>query len=99
MLGTKLEGKSTPLHSADTFPKDEKIAVQDESGFVLMLNRTNIWISAVRGSHGAVSLNSKEMPSDSKSPVAASDMPGTAGDLDNGAVHVPQVSPDGSFTQ
>lgn len=76
------------------------MAPQDESGFVFVLNWTNIWNSVVFGSHGAVSLNSKEMTSDIKSPVAVPlTCQGTAGDLDNRAVHVLQVSQDGGFAQ
>lgn len=74
------------------------MAPQDESGFVFMLNWTSIWNSAVCGSHGVVSLNSKEMTSDIKSPVAVPlTCQGTAGDLDNGAVRALQVSQDGGF--
>ena len=41
-----------------------------------MLNWTNICISTVCGSHGAISFHSQEMASDIKSPVAATDVPG-----------------------
>lgn len=76
------------------------MAPQDELGFVSMLNWTNIWNSVVCGSHGVLALNSKEMTSDIKSPVAVPlTCQGTAGNLDNGAVHVLQVSQDGRFAQ
>ena len=96
-VSIKLEEKGPPP-KADIFPKDEKMAFQDKSAFVFMLNWTNIWISAVCGSHGAISFNSKEMASDSKSPMALT-CQGTAGDLDDAATHVLLVSQDGSLAQ
>lgn len=79
-VSINLEEKGPPP-KADIFPKGEKMAFQDKSAFVFMLNWTNIWIRAVCGSHGAISFNSKEMASDSKSSVAASDVPGDSGRL------------------
>ena len=52
------------------------MAFRDKSAFVFMLNWTNICISTVCGSHGAISFHSQEMASDIKSPVAATDVPG-----------------------
>jgi hypothetical protein len=75
------------LPNADTFPKNWKVAFWDELGFVFMLNWPNVWISAVCGSHRAVSLNSKKMTSDIKSPVAISDVPGDR--VSHGQWHCP----------
>ena len=57
------------------------MAFRDKSAFVFMLNWTNICISAVCGSHGAITFHSQEMASDVKSPVAATDVPGDSGRL------------------
>ena len=60
------------------------MAFCDKSAFVFMLNWTNICISAVCGSHGAISFHSQEMASDIKSPMAATDVPGDSGRLGPG---------------
>lgn len=88
--------KASP--KADIFPKDEKIAFQDESGFVFMLNWTNIWISSL-WFPWAVSLHSKEMTSDIKFPLAASDVPEDSRVLEQWSCPFLQISWEGSFTQ